>query len=495
MQHRIRNRRLGFTLTELAIVMAVVGVLAAGLFNLISGANTQTRDAAAANQQQQLIDAVKAYLASDEGTNIYLRSLGVNTSGGIDLPLPSTNHTAGDTNCGTDAPMSGVDPGLCAFLPAGFSGSTTNSYNEIFSIRVLRDGTAANTVPQTYSFMILAWSPTAVSSFPLVGDASGARIASLIGGDGGFIYTAPVCTAAASQLVACGSYGTWSSNVNVANNGYNFPVAKALNGDIVSRTYVSPEANFATQWLARLRVPSGDTTYALNTMTMPEYLGAQPLIMGSPVVGSAVPAVAGLYMGAYGSPAPTTGGTNLYMSGGTITGTGTSNINLVNSSKPAIPAVISLSTACSSLTDSTCPPAILISAGDISMPNGELNANTLYAGTFIYQSSDLRLKSNVHPLANSLDTIMRLKPVSFDFKASNRSGLGVIAQDIETVYPQLVSQARDGTKAVNYDGLIAPLIDAVQELKKENDQLRQQINAQTMREDDLEQQLKRQRAP
>jgi hypothetical protein len=79
---------------------------------------------------------------------------------------------------------------------------------------------------------------------------------------------------------------------------------------------------------------------------------------------------------------------------------------------------------------------------------------------------------------------MRLDPVSFVYKRNGQKSLGVIAQDVEKVYPELVGE-REGFKAVNYNGLIAPLLGAVQELKKENDQLKhrlddmqQQINAQ-----------------
>ena len=109
---------------------------------------------------------------------------------------------------------------------------------------------------------------------------------------------------------------------------------------------------------------------------------------------------------------------------------------------------------------------------------GLLSAYKLYAGTFIYQSSDLRLKKDIHPLTDSLEKIMRLKPVNFKFKANNEQSEGFIAQDIEKIYPELVSENPNGMKAVNYEGLIAPLIKAVQELKLENDELRRDLEKQ-----------------
>jgi hypothetical protein len=104
-----------------------------------------------------------------------------------------------------------------------------------------------------------------------------------------------------------------------------------------------------------------------------------------------------------------------------------------------------------------------------------LQANSLYASTFIYQSSDFRLKRDIQPVADGMDGVMKLKPVSYILKSNGMPGLGFIAQDVEKVYPQLVTKG-DGMKAVNYEGLIAPLVDAVQHLKHENDDLRQRLD-------------------
>ena len=49
-------------------------------------------------------------------------------------------------------------------------------------------------------------------------------------------------------------------------------------------------------------------------------------------------------------------------------------------------------------------------------------------------------------------------------EAKQQPGMGVIAQDVEKVFPQLVSTDEQGRKQVDYSGLIAPLIEAVKEL-------------------------------
>ncbi len=49
-------------------------------------------------------------------------------------------------------------------------------------------------------------------------------------------------------------------------------------------------------------------------------------------------------------------------------------------------------------------------------------------------------------------------------EAKEQPGLGVIAQEVEKVFPELVETTPEGLKKVNYEGLIAPLIEAVKEL-------------------------------
>lgn len=65
--------------------------------------------------------------------------------------------------------------------------------------------------------------------------------------------------------------------------------------------------------------------------------------------------------------------------------------------------------------------------------------------------------------------VRRLRGVSFEWRENAVSGhagadLGVIAQEVEEVFPELVRTSPDGYKTVNYLGLIAPLIEALKEL-------------------------------
>jgi hypothetical protein len=109
--------------------------------------------------------------------------------------------------------------------------------------------------------------------------------------------------------------------------------------------------------------------------------------------------------------------------------------------------------------------------------------------------SDWRMKDDVRPLTNALPRILALQGVSFVMKddAKKARELGLIAQDVENVYPELVHETPDGTKTLNYVGLIGPLVEAVKELdsansslRSENDELKQMIHRLSARLDVIE---------
>lgn len=83
-----------------------------------------------------------------------------------------------------------------------------------------------------------------------------------------------------------------------------------------------------------------------------------------------------------------------------------------------------------------------------------------------YHSSDRRLKTRISTVAG-LALIEKLRGVQFRWRKSGKRDMGVIAQEVETVLPQLVHTNPNGYKAVNYDGLIAPLIEAVKSQQSE----------------------------
>ncbi|MDP2090541.1 MAG: tail fiber domain-containing protein [Candidatus Gracilibacteria bacterium] len=90
-------------------------------------------------------------------------------------------------------------------------------------------------------------------------------------------------------------------------------------------------------------------------------------------------------------------------------------------------------------------------------------------------SSDLRLKEDIKPIENIFEMIDKIRGVNFTWKDTKKHDMGVIAQEIEKVFPEFVTTKNDGFKTVEYGKLVAPLIEAVKELKKENEEKDKQI--------------------
>jgi hypothetical protein len=85
-----------------------------------------------------------------------------------------------------------------------------------------------------------------------------------------------------------------------------------------------------------------------------------------------------------------------------------------------------------------------------------------YAQQFV-TLSDVMAKSNMREWTSSvMDTLGLIRPYSFNYIGGVES-IGLLAQEVEAVYPQLVRES-GSTKYVNYDGMVAVLLKAVQEL-------------------------------
>lgn len=96
-------------------------------------------------------------------------------------------------------------------------------------------------------------------------------------------------------------------------------------------------------------------------------------------------------------------------------------------------------------------------------------------------SSDEKLKTNITPIKNPLGKVLLLNGVEFDFLDEKNYGylgkhqLGVIAQQAETVVPELVTTNPDGYKGVSYQHLTALLIEAMKEQQKQIEELKKII--------------------
>ena len=106
------------------------------------------------------------------------------------------------------------------------------------------------------------------------------------------------------------------------------------------------------------------------------------------------------------------------------------------------------------------------------------DAGSFTATSDIIANSDIRLKTNIQPLENSLEKVNRLRGVSYDRVDIEKDNcIGVIAQEVEEVYPEFVSEGEDGTKGVDYSKMVAVLIEAVKEQQKQISDLKDEIKS------------------
>ena len=94
-----------------------------------------------------------------------------------------------------------------------------------------------------------------------------------------------------------------------------------------------------------------------------------------------------------------------------------------------------------------------------------------------FYSSDERIKDNIKVIDNAVEKVSQIRGVEFDWNENSEyqefgHDIGVIAQEVEKVVPEIVIDRDDGFKAVNYQKLTALLIEAVKELKEEIKELK-----------------------
>jgi hypothetical protein len=106
--------------------------------------------------------------------------------------------------------------------------------------------------------------------------------------------------------------------------------------------------------------------------------------------------------------------------------------------------------------------------------NLSCGGNITASGT-VTANSDIKLKTNVKTIPNALDKVTRLRGVEYDRIDYDNHEIGVIAQEVEEVIPEVVTD-NSGTKAVAYGNLVGLLIEAIKEQQNEINILKQEIN-------------------
>jgi hypothetical protein len=140
--------------------------------------------------------------------------------------------------------------------------------------------------------------------------------------------------------------------------------------------------------------------------------------------------------------------------------------------------------------------AVTVSIGQAVATSSNVQFNALGVGTaagttagliratndvIAYFSSDERLKENFEVISNPLEKLSQINGYSFDWvpmegiHENEGHDIGVKAQEVETVLPELVTTRENGYKAVKYDKLVALLIECVKEQQKQIDELKNKL--------------------
>ena len=112
--------------------------------------------------------------------------------------------------------------------------------------------------------------------------------------------------------------------------------------------------------------------------------------------------------------------------------------------------------------------------------SGSINASGSVRANGVVLTSDARYKAHVQPLDSSLNTVLALRGVSYDWDRGTWKDrnfpdgrqIGFLAQELEKVLPELVQTDENGYKAVNYVGVIPILVEAVKEQQKQINEFR-----------------------
>jgi hypothetical protein len=172
---------------------------------------------------------------------------------------------------------------------------------------------------------------------------------------------------------------------------------------------------------------------------------------------------------------------------GTVTSVGISGTNITVSGSPiSSSGTITISIPQAITTTSNVQFRSIGVGTAASGTTGEIRAtNDITA----FYSSDASLKENVKNITNPIDKIKLINGVEFDWAQKyidgnggedpyfmRRHDVGVIAQEIEAVLPEVVATRENGIKAVKYDRIVALLIEAIKEQQKQIEELRSEIN-------------------
>jgi hypothetical protein len=167
---------------------------------------------------------------------------------------------------------------------------------------------------------------------------------------------------------------------------------------------------------------------------------------------------------------------------GALTGNVTGNVSGSSGSTTGNAGTASaVATTGAVTTSGTYYPMFVASNGSSNQAGNTATAFTFNPGngtltaTIVTASSDARLKENVKPITGALALVNKLEGVLFNRIGQTHEEIGVIAQQVEAVVPQLVFTDEEGMKSVAYANTVALLIEAIKEQQVQIEELKKKV--------------------
>lgn len=134
---------------------------------------------------------------------------------------------------------------------------------------------------------------------------------------------------------------------------------------------------------------------------------------------------------------------------------------------------------------STSGAGVMVSGGDLSLTSyydaasgrtygGNVTASATIKGQTLRSTSDARKKHEIEPFleGEGASLVKALKPVHFEWNETNIPDVGLIAQDVMHVVPEVVFTENDGSLSINYSALVAVAFAAIRDLQREIEELK-----------------------
>jgi len=377
--------------------------------------------------------------------------VGNETSKGL-LVQGTTSGSASVPNLGAGARMM-FYPGMAAFRAGLVTGTQWDNAN----VGYASFAAGSNTVASGAQSVSLGDSNT----------ASGQRAAALgywsVASGNGAIALGMSATASGNNALALGASSTASGDLSVALHPFS---TASANGAIALGGFATA-SGINSIAVGNSVTSNGTSAIAIgNTATAS---GAFTTSIGINTVASATRAIA------LGSQTTANGQRSIAMGDSTIaSGTASSTLGRGNIAKGFSSTVVgmyndTILTANQTAVTSTTPLFIVGNGdGNAARSNAFVvrkDGTAVLAGT-LTQNSDARLKTNITPLVNAMSLLAAINGYSYNWKDQYRdqqTQIGVLAQEVQKVFPELVKEDEKGVLSVNYNGFVPVLINAMKE--------------------------------